>query len=703
MNTTWTDALHTGFSKKALRKLALSASSALALAACGGDGGGDEQAPPPAPPGNVAPVFAGNFNAAIEENTTNGFVANIEVSDGNDNAITLSLGGPDAALFDINADAIFVANGVTFDFEAPADANGDNVYEIIISANDGFVTTNQAFTTEITNIVDTALEERGAILLIGEQASVDEATAILSVGDLDGDTKDELVINAPFFEIDPNAIAEEGIVTLLRGGFLATAQEAIVSLADLDAPDLVRMEGFAGADGGALEPGFAFATLPSLDNDALPELVVTGLGGGLARAFTFIVTGATMADAFTNGGVIELEEVGNGGAEGGALLTADAVANSGFGEVATALRDLSGDGTSELVVCASFADANGFQNNGRAFVVFGEELQDTVLGNERLDVDSTNSLINGDIVLIEGNGDFDVACDRAVSAGDVDNDGLDDLLITTREIILRQPGQDREIFLILGQAIRDALGANKRIQLSDAVQQGQAVKITPEVIDGGGSFAMTAMGDVNGDDVDDFLIGDEKAGNETGAAYLIFGDPNIARLAPNRELALAAVGEEVLPGIKFTGAQFEDLTGQSVAAIDDLDGDGFSEVLISAEDVSGVTDKAFLISSTEFQGGAAQIDLVDFTILRAENGALVRSPLQSALEIVNIPERVTGGVPLVVSAGDVDGDGRGDIAIGGENDNDIGQVFIVSGRLASENLGAKGVIDMFTVFPELTN
>ncbi|MBU8540642.1 M10 family metallopeptidase C-terminal domain-containing protein [Falsiroseomonas tokyonensis] len=73
-------------------------------------------------------------------------------------APTWSLGGTDAALFDIDS----ITGAVTFktapDFEAPADAGGDNIYDITVTAHDGMLSSDPLpVTITVTNLAETII------------------------------------------------------------------------------------------------------------------------------------------------------------------------------------------------------------------------------------------------------------------------------------------------------------------------------------------------------------------------------------------------------------------------------------------------------------------------------------------------------------------------------------------------------------------
>ena len=116
----------------------LALAAALALNGCGG-GGSPAPTPSPTPPpapANRAPVFTSAATASIPENIS-GTIYIATATDADGNMLTFSLaGGADQALFRITA-----AGALSFatppDFEAPADADRNNIYLVRIGVSDG--------------------------------------------------------------------------------------------------------------------------------------------------------------------------------------------------------------------------------------------------------------------------------------------------------------------------------------------------------------------------------------------------------------------------------------------------------------------------------------------------------------------------------------------------------------------------------------
>ena len=110
---------------------------------------------------NVAPVITSNgggATAAISrpENTT--AVTTVTATDANVGDIpTFSItGGVDAAKFAINGTTGALSFVTAPNFEAPADVGANNVYNVIVSANDGIASDTQAIAVTVTNVNDIA-------------------------------------------------------------------------------------------------------------------------------------------------------------------------------------------------------------------------------------------------------------------------------------------------------------------------------------------------------------------------------------------------------------------------------------------------------------------------------------------------------------------------------------------------------------------
>ncbi|WP_066722139.1 PQQ-dependent sugar dehydrogenase [Sphingomonas pituitosa] len=120
----------------------VSSALALSLTACSGGGGGSSPAQPP--------VFSSAATASVVENVT-GSIYQAVASDPNGDALTYAIvGGADAQRFTISA-----AGQLSFvdspNYDLPADADQNNVYEVQIAASDGKASTTLAVSVTVGN------------------------------------------------------------------------------------------------------------------------------------------------------------------------------------------------------------------------------------------------------------------------------------------------------------------------------------------------------------------------------------------------------------------------------------------------------------------------------------------------------------------------------------------------------------------------
>lgn len=108
------------------------------------------------------PVIASDGGAdtaavAIAENTV--AVTRVQAADADaaDTVAYAIVGGADAALFRINARTGTLSFKAAPDFDAPRDAGGDNVYDVLVSASDGRLSDTQALAITVTDVVNEVL------------------------------------------------------------------------------------------------------------------------------------------------------------------------------------------------------------------------------------------------------------------------------------------------------------------------------------------------------------------------------------------------------------------------------------------------------------------------------------------------------------------------------------------------------------------
>ena len=127
---------------------------------------------------------------SLAENTTSATTVIATDADAG-TVLQYSLSGPDAGLFQIDINTGVLTFLVAPDFENPADANGDNAYQITVIASDGARTDSQALTISVTEVNEFAttpiVDLNGAADTIAEDAAVGSVVGVTAFADdLDG-------------------------------------------------------------------------------------------------------------------------------------------------------------------------------------------------------------------------------------------------------------------------------------------------------------------------------------------------------------------------------------------------------------------------------------------------------------------------------------------------------------------------------------
>jgi hypothetical protein len=210
-----------------------------------------------------------------------------------------------------------------------------------------------------------------------------------------------------------------------------------------------------------------------------------------------------------------------------------------LGDVVRPAGDFNGDGLADVMFSTPTADASGRAQAGRVFILFGKA---GALGDYTLeDVDShKGALLPG--LIFEGQNDFDNFGTRICPVYDVNNDGIDDILVAAPNASAPGKNDCGKVYLIHGKKNiikTDALTGFKYVDYDgDGVEDEfwNVQKIGEELP--GAVFigeaennklqAISAAGDVNGDHIGDFVIGApytnvSSVQNGAGKAYLIFG------------------------------------------------------------------------------------------------------------------------------------------------------------------------------------
>jgi hypothetical protein len=157
--------------------------------------------------------------------------------------------------------------------------------------------------------------------------------------------------------------------------------------------------------------GRSLAGAGDINGDGVPDLLI-GAWGISSRARVYVVFGKSDTDE------VSLSEVAEG--RGGFVVD-----EAEWGDLSSAslspAGDVSGDGLSDFMIGAPWVDAGGVPSAGRTYVVFGKADTEPVL--------LTDIARGRGGFVIDGDAESDESGDSVGRAGDVNSDGVVDLLI----------------------------------------------------------------------------------------------------------------------------------------------------------------------------------------------------------------------------------------------------------------------------------
>lgn len=384
--------------------------------------------------------------------------------------------------------------------------------------------------------------------------------SVVGIGDVDGDGYDDFAVGAPGAD---DVHDDAGAVFVYMG-----------SSAGVDTSSPVRLE----ADNAYEDFSFGYRLAGAdLNGDGYADLVASAYKGqAYDTAAIHVFYGSESGLSTDNQDRIE---------------SPDGVGNTGFGYGLTVLEDMDGDGYPEVAVGSWLAR----DQLGIVYVYRG--------GAGGLESTPWHS-----VTAFDDSAYTSRSFGFSLNSGDLNGDGMGDLIVADYRV--------KSVYLYFGSPTGLDETERNRIQTSDSVY----------------SFGEKAVsgGDFNGDGYDDLLINAAGLDAGHGWVYFFYGGedgPDIAN-----------------PEVFATSSSFAEDFGSSIALVEDLNGDGLDELAIADPGYFSYRGVIHLRYGHEDGPEAAE---------RSES----LNPLDTS-------DTGAGFGVALGFAGDVDGDGYGDLIVG---------------------------------------
>lgn len=399
------------------------------------------------------------------------------------------------------------------------------------------------------NLADTDVRRT---VFIGED--LNDLISDVAAGDINGDGYNDIIIGAQFGDGPQNQRENSGQVYVIWGGPDLGETIELGSVGDGG----MRVWGADPAD----STGSAVSYIGDLNNDGFGDFAVAAPNAEsidnsreLAGEATIIFGGPSLPT-----------EIDLATATSGVMRIYGADSRDGFRIGLSSQGDFNGDDVDDLAI--GFPYGSGVSNEilraGEVHLIYGRE-----------DLPGSLDLVNGADVTIFGAFESGFAGSRLDSRGDVNGDGLTDLLIGAPEAatnINNRPDAGQSYLIWGGESlppvirISDLGGSGVRFLGSDAGDRAGA--------------DVSIVGDLNADGFDDIAIGATSGDGGTpvlrqssGEVFLILGGELNGDIDLRDRESVALV---------LAGPAFGDQLGNSISGVGDTNGDGFDEFAVGA-------------------------------------------------------------------------------------------------------------------------
>ncbi|MCK4523769.1 FG-GAP repeat protein, partial [candidate division WOR-3 bacterium] len=385
------------------------------------------------------------------------------------------------------------------------DVNGDGYSDILVGASyydNGEVDEGAAFV-----YYGSSSGLSGSADWMGEsnQASAHYGKSVSSAGDVNGDGYSDVIVGAYLYD---NGQSNEGTAFVYYGGNTGLSLTA---------------DWIGESDQAVAYYGYSVSSAGDVNGDGYSDIIIGSFlydNGQSNEGAAFVYHGSSSGLSITADWIGERDQ-----------------ASARYGSSVSSAGDVNGDGYSDIIVGAYYYD-NGQSNEGAAFVYYGGSSGLSDSANWMGESDQTSSIYGGNVS----------------SADDVNGDGYSDIIVGA---YCYDNGESDE-----GAAFVYYGGSSGLSDSADWMGESNQV----------GAFygVSVSSGDVNGDGYSDIIIGAylyDNGETDEGAAFVYYGSSS----------GLSIVADWI-----GDNNQANSQYGVNVSSAGDVNGDGYSDIIIGA-------------------------------------------------------------------------------------------------------------------------
>ncbi|MVF12662.1 DUF2341 domain-containing protein [Ketobacter sp. MCCC 1A13808] len=477
--------------------------------------------------------------------------------------------------------------------------------------------------------------------------------ALSGSGDLNGDGFEDWVVSAP------DSQSGRGEVIVVWGRANESRSELELPLSEADGFSVFGLQ-----EGDLLGESLAVG---DFNADGVDDLIMSAPGsdsGAINAGAIYVVwglRGVTRPAIDLNqlpGFTIQSTEADQRLGQSSAIT--EALSGNGQG---LSLGDFNADGVNDLLIGHPSSDRNGV-NSGLAYLIWGEA------SAQQNDLTLSAAGLGGRGFMIQYTAAGSPFTDwylgqGAQFIGDLNADGIDDLALGApgAGVSARQSGA---VFVVYGNT---ATGRSSTVELS-TMSAAAGMRVEAAQSEGFLGYALGSA-EFNGDGIADLVVsqpgrsGDQ--GANQGSVWVVYG-------AKSNSVSLDLDQITGPQGTAIAGAAGGDFLGHSISGAGDINGDGLDDLILGAYRKSGSD-----ISTQSGVGGA-------YLVLGSESAAQEYLDLNSFSAVDGLwflGVNAGDGLGHSVTAGDTNGDGFSDIAMGSPG---AGQVSVYRGRNLFSNV-----------------